>query len=471
MAVSVFRSYTSPFSPVNWNLSPSPSSYRARTSPSGSAFSAPRAAGGDHAISAPGSIAEGGGGPGAPSGAPSAGGVSLPESGTFPSLSYTGIPGLAIGPTGTISPNIPGYAGPSKVASFLASLLGIPTSINPIMSAFPSVASVLGPLGFALSVPSLTQTIGRGMSNISRWGRDQGYSWGATPSSDLYGNMARDATLIADASRPDTAALDTAIAAAQAQANQDAIQADLAAMQADLAEGKGYNFTSEEAAQAAKHAGYEVFSNRDAIAPGEKGYSVVGSGTTNFGAQPDAPSVDPTAALDTAIADADVASLGENASAADVAALAGEGIDVGGGSYGGGDAGGGGGDCLLMNYALNALKPKEAAQARRFFEAFYQLWMQSQPVNGRKILKIYQAISRRIIAKIEQSPPAMKRQVQQYIYDKLIKPVGPALEPDELVGAVQRLASVVRTLTKTLRISLPAPLQPTGFRQLAGGGA
>lgn len=128
---------------------------------------------------------------------------------------------------------------------------------------------------------------------------------------------------------------------------------------------------------------------------------------------------------------------------------------AGQGAPGDGGAGdGGGGGCFLASFAMESLPATEQRTARRFFNDFHRMFIQSYPGNGAQLFRTYQVVARRIIDAIRKR--GTEKVEQQFIYNKLIKPTGKYIEKRELKGAISNLQSIVTTLAKKYNVPLPA---------------
>jgi hypothetical protein len=124
---------------------------------------------------------------------------------------------------------------------------------------------------------------------------------------------------------------------------------------------------------------------------------------------------------------------------------AGPGIGEGEGSGGGG---GGGAGCVIASWAMNGLRVPEQDQRREFFEAFYRYWLRKYPKSGKRQVRKYQLIARRLIERIARRGPTEVRAAQQLIFERVIAPTGATLEPNEFEGAYQRLRAVMEDLVQ-----------------------
>jgi hypothetical protein len=115
----------------------------------------------------------------------------------------------------------------------------------------------------------------------------------------------------------------------------------------------------------------------------------------------------------------------------------------------GGDGGGAaGGDCLIASWAMNGLRVPEQDQRREFFEAFYRYWLRKYPKSGKRQVRKYQLIARRLIERVARRGPTEVRAAQQLIFERVIAPTGATLEPNEFEGAYQRLRAVMEDLVQ-----------------------
>lgn len=148
-------------------------------------------------------------------------------------------------------------------------------------------------------------------------------------------------------------------------------------------------------------------------------------------------------------------STGQGATGTGGVSSTGPGTASGPGNSPGDGGGGGGAGCLLANWALDKLKPKDAATAKRFYQDFYTLFMQANPQHGKRAFAVYQKVARLIIDKVEAAGPDVEKTVQRYIYTNLIQPTGQYLEKRELGGAVRHLAKIIRVLAGKFDVPLP----------------
>jgi hypothetical protein len=124
------------------------------------------------------------------------------------------------------------------------------------------------------------------------------------------------------------------------------------------------------------------------------------------------------------------------------------------GPAGGGGGGGGGGGCVIATWSMNGLRVAEQDQRREFFEAFYRYWLKKHPLSGKRQVRKYQLIARRLIEQIARRGPAEVRAAQQQIFERVIAPTGPTLEPGEFEGAYRRLRETMEVLTDRYGLQL-----------------
>jgi hypothetical protein len=114
------------------------------------------------------------------------------------------------------------------------------------------------------------------------------------------------------------------------------------------------------------------------------------------------------------------------------------------------------------------LKPKDAAQSKKFFREFYNGFMRLQGTSGRRLFSLYQVAAKRIMDAAERRGPRETRAVQQEIYDRLVKPTGASVEKHEIAGAVKNLVEVVSDLAVRYNVPLSQEQQSAAATFMRG---
>jgi hypothetical protein len=100
----------------------------------------------------------------------------------------------------------------------------------------------------------------------------------------------------------------------------------------------------------------------------------------------------------------------------------------------------------MASWAMNGLSVPQQDQRREFFGAFYRYWLKEHPLSGKRQVRKYQLIARRLIEQIARRGPAEVSAAQQLIFTRVIAPTGATLGPDEFEGAYQRLRATMEQL-------------------------
>lgn len=441
--------------------------------------------------------------------APGTGNLGLGALGGF-SLGSVGPVGLSLSPLGTLGLGFTGgtRGENSAVNSFgktLGGFFGIPTSINPL-SFISSIAPALGPAGLglgaftglvglstmaahAMGVPTVQEglvSLQASLNSTSEAAQSvgqhslstaQGLSNG-TVSMGQVGAMNLSPTAVAQINGALSAMGHQGFANSASPLGYSYAGIDMAQNNGPQGFGYGLDFSNPSVAQgfaanAAHNAAQAAAAQaaQQTVAPttlttSENTIDLEPNDPTSTAANSD-PNADTSEGTAGSAASGGQSGQSEGAAAASAAAAAaaadagpaGPGpssSDASGGS--GGDGGGGsGGDCLLMNWATKAQGTQD--QNKQFFQELYDQFQRAYPDTARYRFARYQRVAKQIIDAADKQGPDVASQVQSYINDKVVAPLGAHLEANELDQALQRMGTTVRVLADHFGVPVPPDAQ------------